>query len=1328
VSVIWLNGQRSTLSFSQMVYKMTSNRVAFASALGLAVLALFILNGAKAAEFVGTPTIIPNDSRVDGNQDMNFAIEFDEGDGVTNLVIKVWFDAVDEEYLMTCTASCVGDSGIYNIVPDELIDIPLAKDLVALVGDDEIAFGFTATYDEGRNDWPGEGDNCIPGTNCDAVRVNTIPVLSDNATVIGGGMPEDTYTLTITYTDDDGHPGIVTATVCDEDGDCDDNSPFTLEWQEGLISSGAVYGLIDFSTMLGGTLTVIVSATDSYDPAEDNRTTTFSVDTTTPWLKNPSVSPTSAGEDDNITFSVIYCVFDESTTGASVTVAVDAGDSAMESGAGSSFCKNGVIYSLTSTVPWSGTSQAVTFSASNDVADATDLVGPSLSINDVPTLAAGTAERHFNGVDFVFNVTASDVNSDDGDTITVYATIEVDTEKEMTCDDVGSCTLTVAESTIIDQMGGERSVTFRVVDSWGDESSDAFGQTIDVTKTSNFVMVDPADGSFQPGFGDYDFTITNSGNYADTFTISATSDNGWVGSYDDTVTVGKDATETFTITMDVPNAAAGIVDHWSMAITAGNDVSQTDSHEGTTTVLFKSGVSVSIGTDAGSALPSEDVTYHFVITNEGNGDETFSYSTTSGNNWGLAVTGNSVTLAMGASETVVVTHTVHEDAGAGDTDTITFNAGGGFPDGAGGTATTTADQTYGASISFGTSNQGSTLNPGDSFTISYTVTNGGNGNDAFSVFFDAPWMTASSGTALSLAAGVSGTATATITVPSDTPSESSSTIAAHVTGGGGSSDDAGLAYTITVSSDTRSASITGESGYTINRGDTDSGTVTITNTGVAADFAVTSASDSLSFDSSALSLGAGQSGTLTFTIHAVATGDVSFTVSNAIDSSADISHTFAITAREFNLALLTTNTDDCGNAGITCVTDAAGGFNNGEYTNAGTFFTTMTATDANGMTGKHTFFTTIENAAPSVTVPMAPAGTIAQDVQSFSFVVPTDRDGTITQLVIAWGDGSKFTFDSSALAGKSAVATTHEYAEPGEKTITVTAYDNSGDSTIQITTIEVGERTEIMGDNSYLYNLVFLIGFFLLGAVLTGTSFKMLQGEIAGDKEMNDRDRQRLESVERRMESLSEREELLEVSAYDASRAATKLEEHISAFNEILVKAQEIAAEEKLKELEAAEDTKQKEEEQMQLDLEDPDIEMVAERFHDALGRLVNARGELSKIEEQLAYILKMERDEQLEKLTEMTESYETTKRKIDALQTSAEARDAAAVENNIMNLLSAAASGGSVGGADFGDFGDSGGDDEYEVEIYEDEDGSFYYIDPDTGEEVPCDENGNAL
>jgi PKD repeat protein len=340
-------------------------------------------------------------------------------------------------------------------------------------------------------------------------------------------------------------------------------------------------------------------------------------------------------------------------------------------------------------------------------------------------------------------------------------------------------------------------------------------------------------------------------------------------------------------------------------------------------------------------------------------------------------------------------------------------------------------------------------------------------------------------------------------------------------------------------------------------------------------------------------------------------------------------------------------------------------------------------------------------------------------------MVPSDSDGTISHFVIDFGDGNSEAFEASDMTG-STVTSTHTYESAGEFSVTATAYDNSGDYTIQAVTINVAERTVTLDGSSYTYNLVALVGFFVLGMLLAGTAFKMQQGEIAGDEEMNERDRQRLESVERRMESLAEREELLEVSAYDASRAATKLEEHISAFNEVLVRAQEIAAEEKLQELEAAEAAREKEEEQMQLDLEDPDIEMVAERFHDSLGRLVKARDELSKIEEQLAHILKMERDEQLEKLTSMTESYESTKRKIDALQSTKEARDATADESSIMNLLSAAASGGSA--SDFGGFDDFGDSDEYEVEIYEDEDGSFYYIDPDTGEEVPCDEDGNAL
>ena len=50
---------------------MTSSRIAFVSAIGLAVLALFMLNGAEAAT-LNSAVANPSDSRVDGSQEMQF--------------------------------------------------------------------------------------------------------------------------------------------------------------------------------------------------------------------------------------------------------------------------------------------------------------------------------------------------------------------------------------------------------------------------------------------------------------------------------------------------------------------------------------------------------------------------------------------------------------------------------------------------------------------------------------------------------------------------------------------------------------------------------------------------------------------------------------------------------------------------------------------------------------------------------------------------------------------------------------------------------------------------------------------------------------------------------------------------------------------------------------------------------------------------------------------------------------------------------------------------------------------------------------------------------
>ena len=55
---------------------MTSSRIAFVSAIGLAILALFMINGADAAT-LNNAVATPSDSRVDGSQEMQFSIDFD---------------------------------------------------------------------------------------------------------------------------------------------------------------------------------------------------------------------------------------------------------------------------------------------------------------------------------------------------------------------------------------------------------------------------------------------------------------------------------------------------------------------------------------------------------------------------------------------------------------------------------------------------------------------------------------------------------------------------------------------------------------------------------------------------------------------------------------------------------------------------------------------------------------------------------------------------------------------------------------------------------------------------------------------------------------------------------------------------------------------------------------------------------------------------------------------------------------------------------------------------------------------------------------------------
>jgi len=259
-----------------------------------------------------------------------------------------------------------------------------------------------------------------------------------------------------------------------------------------------------------------------------------------------------------------------------------------------------------------------------------------------------------------------------------------------------------------------------------------------------------------------------------------------------------------------------------------------------------------------------------------------------------------------------------------------------------------------------------------------------------------------------------------------------------------------------------------------------------------------------------------------------------------------------------------------------------------------------------------------------------------------------------------------------------------------------------------------------LNDETQMLVAGYLVVALLIGLIVLFTSRRKFQGAAADAQD-------RLDAIESSIEKLQDTEELLEISAYDASRTASKLEAHLSAFTDILAKAQSLAAEERLATLETELEEEIQRKEIEELEALEPDIEKLSEKFHQTLSRLVAAREDLTKIQEQMAYIMKTERDEQLEKITSMNEDYEETLTKIDALEDLQRQRDDSKEESTIMDLL---------GDPDDLDSGDSGNDlddldvedNEEEIEIYEDEDGTYYYIDPDTDEEVPCDDEGNPL
>ena len=164
------------------------------------------------------------------------------------------------------------------------------------------------------------------------------------------------------------------------------------------------------------------------------------------------------------------------------------------------------------------------------------------------------------------------------------------------------------------------------------------------------------------------------------------------------VTVAYDSSSDCEITVNVPHVAAGTKDSWTVSAVATNDASVSNEEAGTVAVDTVAGHDLTGDTDL-SGNPGDTVTYHFTILNTGNAQEKMFYTVSS--SWSIDNVGGDTTLDMGASDTIRVAQTIPANAGSGDSESVTFNVING--DGSSNpTATTTANQVYGVTVTAGT--------------------------------------------------------------------------------------------------------------------------------------------------------------------------------------------------------------------------------------------------------------------------------------------------------------------------------------------------------------------------------------------------------------------------------------------------------------------------------------------------------------------------------------------------------------------------------------------------------------------------------------------------
>ncbi len=263
----------------------------------------------------------------------------------------------------------------------------------------------------------------------------------------------------------------------------------------------------------------------------------------------------------------------------------------------------------------------------------------------------------------------------------------------------------------------------------------------------------------------YTHTLTNRGNYTDTFVLTYTSSAGW-GSLTTPgpFTLGRDESTVVQVQATVPGDGIGFD---TTIVTATSQGGAGPARVRDTTAAFDPDVTF-VSDQSRWLNPGESYTYTHWLTNTGTSTDTIDLSLDSSRGWTRLLRDGPFTLASGAAISVSVQVTAPVGSG-GLTDVTMVEAA--TLNGAGPTAsvTDTTNVTYTPDVAL-VPNYAESVPAGNAIQYTHRLTNTGDGPDTFSLAIDSSqgWATLLDPGPFPLAAGGSAQVRVEVSVPTDT--------------------------------------------------------------------------------------------------------------------------------------------------------------------------------------------------------------------------------------------------------------------------------------------------------------------------------------------------------------------------------------------------------------------------------------------------------------------------------------------------------------------------------------------------------------------------------